>query len=166
MRTLMNIAASSALLAAASEGNSGGNAPEMKFYSVEAGARNTKESGDTVTFVIRAESYKAAWELARKVTRTGSADFVDEHADTLYTSKDDSTAPKIKAGVLSVKKVDSLQERRSKKDALTVERLLEVCGERNVNIPRPLQALIDELQSTGPAAAAAGDAEQPAAQAS
>lgn len=168
MRTLNNIASASALaLLAANTDAGGGNAqPEIKFYSVEAGTRNSKESGDTVTFVIAAESYKSAWELARKVTRTGSADFADEHEGALRTSKDDATVPKIKAGVLSVKKVDSLQERRSKKDALTVDRLLEVMAERNITVPKALQGLIDELNQSGPAAAAEPNAEQPAAQAS
>lgn len=162
MRTLNTIAlagAASALMAADAGSGTTTPAPEMKLYSVTAGPRNSKEAGkesDQITFVIKAASYKLAWELGREVTRTGSADFNETHgAGVLMTSKDEADSPKIKAGVLSVKSVDSLQERRSKKDALTVDRLLEVCNERNVKIPAALQSLIDELNTAGPAAPAA-----------
>lgn len=168
MRTnIMNSIGAAAILLAANAGSgSGGRQDEgPKDYQVTVGPRNTKEAGATSTFVITAASYKLAWELGREVTRTGSADFIETHGAGVLRSEraSDAAAPVIKAGVLSVKKVDSLQEKRSKKDALTVDRLVEVMAERNINMPKPLQALIDELSATGPAAAADASAEQEAA---
>lgn len=171
MRTsILNTIGASAILMAANAGSgSGGGAQDQgpKDYQVTVGSRNTKEKGDTSTFVITADSYKRAWELGREVTRTGSVDFIETHgAGVLRTERGSDEAPTIKAGVLSVKGVESLQERRSKKDALTVDRLVEVMAERNINMPRPLQALIDELNASGPAAPAAdaaGEEQQAAA---
>lgn len=168
MRTnIMNSIGAAAILLAANAGSgSGGRSDEgPKDYQVTVGSRNTKEAGTTSTFVITAVSYKRAWELGREVTRTGSADFIETHGAGVLRAEraSDSAAPVIKAGVLSVKKVDSLQEKRSKKDALTVDRLVEVMAERNINMPKPLQALIDELSATGPAAAADAPQEQEAA---
>lgn len=164
MRTnIMNSIGAAAILLAANAGSgSGGRQDEgPKDYQVTVGPRNTKEAGATSTFVITAASYKLAWELGREVTRTGSADFIETHgAGVLRTERGSDDAPVIKAGVLSVKKVDSLQERRSKKDALTVDRLVEVMAERNINMPKPLQALIDELSAAGPAAAAEAPAQE------
>lgn len=168
MRTLINAASTVALMAANADAGAA-PAPELKLYHVTAGPRNSKDAGkegEQVTFVIKAIAYKRAWELAREVTRTGSADFVETHGQgVLMTSKEDAAAPKVKAGQLSVKSVDSLQERRSKKDALTVDRLMQVCEERGVKIPSALQALITELQETGPAAPAADAATTEQAQA-
>lgn len=163
MRTsIMNTIGASALVLAANtgSGNGGGRQDEgPKDYRVTIGARNTKEQGETSTFVITADSYKAAWELGREVTRSGTAQFVEDHhkdgAVVLRTERGSTDVPAVKPGAMSVKGVESLQERRSKKDALTVDRMLEVCAERNVRIPAPLQALIDELNQAGPAAPAA-----------
>lgn len=169
MRTnIMNRVGAAAILLAANAGSgSGGRSDEgPKDYQVTVGSRNTKEAGTTSTFVITADSYKRAWELGREVTRTGSADFIETHGAGVLRAEraSDSAAPVIKAGVLSVKKVDSLQEKRSKKDALTVERLVSVMAERNITMPKALQGLIDELNQAGPAAPAADSAgEQQAA---
>lgn len=168
MRKLHNLAAASALaLMAADTGNGGGNAGSdgPKDYRVVIGPRNSKDAGETQSFVIRADSYKLAWERGREVTRTGSADFAETHhkdGSTVRLMSDigNDAVPSIKAGVFSVKKVESLQQRTAKKDALTVERLVEVMAERNIRIPAQLQSLIDELNAAGPAQTAEPEAPQ------
>lgn len=160
MRTHRALLAASAIacLAAASEGNAGGNAnsaaaePAVKYYLATAESRapdpTTKETVK-VTFVVSGPDYKTAWATAREVTRVGTTHFDGNvWADKTREKKLEDLRP----GSFTVKSLDSLQERRSKQPAVTLDNLLTTLEERNISIPAKMREVIDELRASGPIA--------------
>ena len=117
-------------------------APAPKFYTVNAQERSPAAGAKpkTVEFTVQADDYKIAWQLARLVTRVGTASAKGK-AIPAWADKGRTTRLVMDPGEFSVQDVTSQQERAKKSVAVGLTDLVTRAKAQGIAIqthnPRP-----------------------------
>lgn len=105
-------------------------------------ARN-HQTGNTSTFLVKAESHRLAWQVARRVARTGKG--------ALYRNPHDPQKLEefpIDAGAMTVTRVLSTEKhRRGRPARVLVDDLLHLAEGRGVKIPPRVCKVLQELHA-------------------
>lgn len=110
---------------------------DLQVFVVNATSR--RDDGG-MTFLVKAENHRLAWQIARAVARTGQgALFRDPKTDELVKFP-------IDAGSLTVTRVLSAEKhRRGRPARVLVDDLLHLANERDVKIPPRICKVLNEL---------------------
>lgn len=115
----------------------------MNTESIFVVTARSHSTDQTSTFLVRAQSHRVAWQVARNVARTGKG--------ALYRNPhnvEELIEFPIDAGSLTVTRVLSTQKnRRGRPAKVLIDDLLHLADDRGVKIPPRIRNVLNELHA-------------------